>query len=138
MVGGFAVWFHGFKRGYKDFDIWVDDSITNIENLNQAFNDYGGIGFKPNDFQKNSTGWFEVTLSTGNPLKFFSSLKGIECCFDECFKLAPVAEIEGIMVPFLHINHLLANKRAVFRPKDQIDIIELEKIKEERRQMGLD
>lgn len=28
-----------------------------------------------------------------------------------------------------HINHLLANKKAVNRPKDQIDVIELEKIK---------
>jgi hypothetical protein len=43
-----------------------------------------------------------------------------------------------VLVPFLHINQLLANKKAGSRPKDQIDIIELEKIKEERRQMGLD
>lgn len=33
-------------------------------------------------------------------------------------------------VPFLHINHLLANKKAVNRSKDQIDVIELEKNKE--------
>jgi hypothetical protein len=41
-------------------------------------------------------------------------------------------------MPFLHINQLLANKRAVSRSKDQLDVIELEKIKEERRKMGLD
>jgi hypothetical protein len=32
-------------------------------------------------------------------------------------------------VPFLHINHLIANKVAVNRPKDQLDVMYLEKIK---------
>ena len=45
------------------------------------------------------------------------------------------AEIENIKVPFLHINHLLANKKAVNRPKDQIDVIELEKLKKLREDM---
>ena len=34
------------------------------------------------------------------------------------------------MVRFLHINHLIASKKAANRPKDQIDVIYLEKIKE--------
>lgn len=37
---------------------------------------------------------------------------------------------KDVSVPFLHINHLLANKKAVNRPKDQVDVIELERIKE--------
>ena len=40
------------------------------------------------------------------------------------------AIIEGIEIPFLHINHLIANKKAVNRPKDLLDVIYLEKIKE--------
>ncbi|HXD77160.1 MAG TPA: hypothetical protein VN616_05095 [Puia sp.] len=36
---------------------------------------------------------------------------------------------DGIKVPFLHINQLIENKRAVNRPKDQIDVIELERIR---------
>ena len=31
--------------------------------------------------------------------------------------------------PFLQINHLIQNKKAVNRPKDQLDVIYLEKIK---------
>lgn len=46
--------------------------------------------------------------------------------------------LPGISVPFLHISQLLANKRAIFRPKDQLDVLELEKIKAERIKMGLD
>lgn len=36
---------------------------------------------------------------------------------------------DDLKVPFLHINHLIANKKLVNRPKDQIDVLELEKIK---------
>lgn len=39
------------------------------------------------------------------------------------------ADLNGIKVPFLHINHLIANKKAVNRPKDQIDVMEPERIK---------
>ena len=42
--------------------------------------------------------------------------------------MAAIADIDGVHVPFLHINQLIANKKAVNRPKDQLDIIELERI----------
>ncbi len=57
-------------------------------------------------------------------------MKGLEqLTFDEYLKNAIIGEIENIQVPFLHINHLIANKKAVNRPKDQLDVIYLEKIK---------
>jgi hypothetical protein len=46
--------------------------------------------------------------------------------------LASKAEINGIIVPFLHLNQLIEAKKAANRPKDQIDVIYLEKIKEIR------
>lgn len=59
-----------------------------------------------------------------------TAMKGLEDRgFDEALQMANRAIIEGIEVPFLHINQLIANKKAVNRPKDQIDLIELEKIK---------
>ena len=48
--------------------------------------------------------------------------------FDECLEVASIADIENISVPFLHINQLIANKKAVNRSKDQLDVIELENI----------
>ncbi len=44
-----------------------------------------------------------------------------------------MAEIDDCIVPFLHINQLIENKKSVNRPKDQIDVIELEKIQKERQ-----
>ena len=46
--------------------------------------------------------------------------------------MASIADLEGIKVPFLHINHLIENKKIVNRIKDQIDVIELEKIRKIR------
>jgi hypothetical protein len=40
------------------------------------------------------------------------------------------AKITNIEAPFLHINHLLANTKAVNRPKDQLDVIYLEKLRQ--------
>jgi hypothetical protein len=57
-------------------------------------------------------------------------MKGLEgFSFDQCRELASKADIDGVAVPVLHINHLLSNKKAVNRPKDQLDVIYLEKIK---------
>ena len=66
-------------------------------------------------------------------------MKGLEqYTFDECLSIAQIAQIEGVDIPFLHINQLIANKRVVNRPKDQLDVIELEKIKKLKKEMGLD
>jgi hypothetical protein len=67
----------------------------------------------------------------GLRLDIMVTMKGLEeYSFDQCYDLAYKAEIYDITIPFLHINHLLANKKAVNRPKDQVDVIELERIKE--------
>lgn len=57
------------------------------------------------------------------------SMKGLEgLTFDECLAMASIADIDDVKIPFLHINHLIINKKAVNRPKDQLDVIYLEKI----------
>ena len=62
-------------------------------------------------------------------MDIMTSMKGVSLPFEESLKLAPIAEIEGVKVPFLHINQLIDNKKAVNRPKDQADVAELEKIR---------
>ena len=58
------------------------------------------------------------------------NMKGLEqYTFDHCLQAATTAIINDIPVPFLHINHLLENKKAVNRLKDQLDVEQLERIK---------
>ena len=76
-------------------------------------------------------GWTYFHLNNGLRLDIMVDMKGLEdFTFEECHKLAYKATIFDVEVPFLHINHLLANKKAVNRPKDQLDVKELERIQE--------
>jgi hypothetical protein len=52
--------------------------------------------------------------------------------------MATIGEIENTKVYFIHINQLVVNKKAVNRPKDQLDVVQLEKIIQLRKEMGLD
>jgi len=80
-------------------------------------------------------GWTDFQLNNGLRLDIMVDMKGLEnFSFQECLSIAAVAEIEGVKVPFLHMNQLIANKKAVNRPKDQIDVIELEKISKLREE----
>jgi len=64
-----------------------------------------------------------------------TEMKGLEdLSFEECLNMASIADLDIVKVPFLHINHLIQNKRTVDRPKDKIDIIELEKIRKIREE----
>ena len=127
MVGGFAVNLYGYTRATTDIDLLLKDDLLNKQSLAKAFSElgYGDISFEQLQFVP---GWTNFYIGTGVQLDIMTSLKGVDISFDECLQMAPVAEIDGVMVPFLHINHLIANKKSVNPLKDQIDVIELEKI----------
>ena len=139
MVGGFAVNMHGYMRATKDADMWIKDSLENRQNLRKAFIELGYGDYESLETMQFVPGWSEFYIGDGIVLDIMTGMKGLEeYSFEDSLQKASLADLNGILVPFLHLNHLLANKKAVSRPKDQLDVIELEKIKEERRKMGLD
>ncbi len=130
MVGGFATRFHGFNRNTEDIDLWLEDTPQNRRNLRNALKnlDYGD--FPSIETMEFVPGWTSFYLSGSIELDIMTEMKGLESyTFTECFSMASTAELDDIVVPFLHINQLIANKKAVNRPKDQIDVLELERIK---------
>lgn len=75
-------------------------------------------------------GWTYFNLNSGTRLDLMISVKGLEkYTFNECYGLASFADILDVRIPFLHINHLIESKVAANRPKDQVDVIYLQKIK---------
>lgn len=129
LVGGFATNFHGFNRLTTDVDLYLEDTLENRKRLRQAFKDLGLGDFEPIERIQFIPGWVDFQLDNGVRMDIMTSLKGVSFTFDECLQMAPIAEIEQVNVPFLHINQLIENKKAVNRPKDQADVIELEKIR---------
>ena len=130
MVGGVATDFDGYQRSTEDIDVWLKDTKTNRENFRKAFEDYTGENYAMINNMQIVPGWTYFYLNNGYRLDLLTNMKGLEgFSFEKCLGLAGIAEIDAVAVPFLHINHLIANKKAVNRPKDQIDVIYLEKIK---------
>lgn len=77
----------------------------------------------------------EFHLNNSLILDILTEMKGLEAySFDECLQMASVADIDHILVPFLHLNQLIENKKAINRGKDQIDVMALEKIRELREE----
>jgi hypothetical protein len=129
MVGGLATRFHGYNRATDDLDMWLEDNIENRKNLRKAFIEIGYGDFPSIEIMQFIAGWTSF-YAAGIELDIMTEMKGLEeYTFDECYQIALRSNLVGIIVPFLHINHLIQNKKAVNRPKDQLDVIYLEKIK---------
>lgn len=138
MVGGVATNMNGYQRTTDDINVWIEDSIENGERLRVAFREYGMGDFFMLATLEIVTGWTNFNLNNSVKLDLMVTMKGLEgYSFEECYKMSNKADIDGLIVPFLHINHLIQNKKAVNRPKDQLDVIYLEKIKELREKEGL-
>ena len=129
LVGGFATNFHGYQRYTGDVDLYIDDTPENRKKFRAAYATYGMGDFEIFETTPFVPGWVDFPLMNGVRLDIMASLKGVDVSFNECLKIAPIFKIEGIEVPILHINHLIANKKKVNRSKDKLDVIELEKIK---------
>jgi hypothetical protein len=133
MVGGFAVNLHGFNRTTGDVDIWIKDEAENRKIFRQVLIDLNYADLPQIHDLDFVPGWTTFLLNNGLELDVMTYLKGFEKeKFDFCLKYASIAKVLELEIPFLNINHLLEAKKATFRPKDQIDIIELEKIKNRR------
>jgi hypothetical protein len=131
MVGGFAVRFNGFTRSTDDVDLWLSDTLSNRKNFRKAYAEAGYGDFPSFETMQFVPGWVQFYIAGGTVLDIMTSMKGLEnLTFEECYRHARVADLDGIKVPFLHINDLIANKKAVARPKDLNDVIELEKIQQ--------
>lgn len=128
-IGGFAVNIYGYGRNTGDIDIFIEDTIENRKNLREALKQ-SGIG----DFENINTiqfipGWTDITLNFNLRLDIMTSVKGLEnSTFDELLQKAYIVEISGTPVYFLDYDNLIKAKKAANRPKDILDIEELEKI----------
>jgi hypothetical protein len=128
-IGGFAVNIYGYGRNTGDIDIFIEDSIENRINLRLALKK-AGIG----DFENLNTmqfipGWTDITLNFNLRLDIMTSVKGLEnSSFEQLLEKAYITEINDIPVYFLDYENLIKAKKASNRPKDILDIEELEKI----------
>jgi len=133
-IGDLAASIYGYYRNEGIIDIYIEDTISNRENLQEALKQ-SGIG----DFENMNTmqfvpGWTDITLNFNLRLDIMTSVKGLENkSFTALLEKANIIDIDGIPVCFLDYDSLIIAKKAANRPKDLLDIEELEKLNRNRQ-----
>jgi predicted nucleotidyltransferase len=128
-IGGFAVNLYGYNRSTGDIDIYLEDTKENRINLRNAFIKIGLGDFDSIETIDFIPGWTDFTLSYGLRLDIMTSVKGLEDkSFDDLLESATVVMIDEIPVKFIDYDNLIIAKKATNRPKDILDIEELDKL----------
>jgi predicted nucleotidyltransferase len=129
VVGGYAVNFHGYRRTTGDIDLWIKpDNNINKKNILQSLkklNVEDSVISQLNelDFSKPI-----VFIDGEQPYKidFMTYISGVN--FNDAWEQKTIALLDGISIPFIHLNHLIVSKITTGRTQDKIDIEELQKI----------
>ncbi len=130
VVGGFAVNKYGYSRTTGDVDFFLKDSLQNRKNLVTALEEMGYGRFEMLHTMPIIAGYCEIMMDNGVYADLMTEIPGLQqASFQKYFDVATIAEIDSVSVRFLHLNHLLQNKKATGRPKDLLDVTELEKIR---------
>jgi len=124
IIGGYAVALHGHPRYTKDLDVWIDRTPKNAERVVSALAEFGfgSLGLTVDDFLEAGQ-----IVQLGYPpscIDILLTLKGVE--FDACYMRKVVEKGDETAVYFIHLDDLLANKRAVGRHQDLADVALLE------------
>ena len=91
--------------------------IRKTEKIRLAFNELSYGDFASIETMKFIPGWTSF-YAAGIELDIMTEMKGLEnISFDDCYAVAVCANLDGIIAPFLHINHLIENKKAINRAK---------------------
>ncbi|MFM7808176.1 MAG: hypothetical protein ACKPEA_09660 [Planctomycetota bacterium] len=127
MVGGYAVSFHGFPRNTGDLDIWIRATVDNAPRVERAVRDFG---FPIDASARAALLQPDAILRMGYPpmrIELLTQVSGLD--FDACRSRAVMIALDDAKVPVLGLDDLIVNKRAAGRPKDLLDLIELERIR---------
>lgn len=126
IVGGHAVAFHGYPRFTGDIDILVRPGADNAKKTVSVML---AFGFAPSKELEEILADEERVIKMGRPpnrIDLLKTISGVD--FDEAFETSVPAELDGVPVRFLGREQLLKNKRASGRPRDLVDVLEIEKL----------
>lgn len=120
IVGGYAVAFHGHPRYTKDLDVWIEVSKENAQRVLRALESFGfgGLELSADDFAQPGQ-----IIQLGYPpqrIDLMTSADGVS--FADCYAAKVEAELDGVKICFIDLEHLKQNKRATGRAQDLADV----------------
>tara|TARA_R110001592_G_scaffold124001_4_gene332539 strand:- start:2842 stop:3288 length:447 start_codon:yes stop_codon:yes gene_type:complete len=125
LVGAFALAAHGIVRSTIDIDIWVSPEKDNTEALFRALVKFGAPveQIAARDFESENV-IYQIGVAPRR-IDIITTVSGLR--FDEVYPNSIEAELGGIVLRIPSISDLILNKKASGRPKDMLDVTELEK-----------
>jgi hypothetical protein len=125
VVGAYAVTFHSRPRFTKDLDVWIDPEPRNAERAWRALAAFGAplSGVKPEDFTRPEA-VYQIGIAP-NRIDVLTSITAVD--FAMAWSRRVPSEYGGAPIHVLGREDLIANKRAVGRPRDLEDAAELER-----------
>ena len=125
IVGAHALAAHGVPRATGDLDIWVRAEPENASRVWQALAAFGApLTELSIDDLTNADVVFQIGVPPSR-IDILTSISGV--AFETAWDGRIEVEIEGVVVPVLGRDALIANKRATGRPKDLADVDALER-----------
>ncbi|RAJ32243.1 nucleotidyltransferase [Pedobacter cryoconitis] len=132
IIGGYSVIFHGYARSTGDVDLWLKpDNLNKLKLLDvlkqMDFDEEDIQHIAELDFTK-----YIVFSMWDEPEKvdFLTRISMIE--FEHADQRKIIADVDGVKVPFLHLNDLVLSKFNTGRLKDKADVEELQRIQKEK------
>lgn len=122
LIGGYAVNAHGYVRNTVDIDVWVASDSGNRRRVIQAVREFGfaSTGDDVLDAER-------AMLRMGTPplrIEVMKVIAGVE--FEDCWNRRVPVVLSDLEFPMISLADLKVNKRAAGRPKDLVDLSELE------------
>ena len=124
LVGAYALAAHGLPRATGDLDLWVARSKDNARRVRGALARFGApVSSLTEDELVAPALIFQIDVEPRR-VDIMTSIDGVE--FYQAWKHRLEVEIEGLSIPVIGREELLANKRAAGQPQDLADVSRLE------------
>ncbi len=122
IVGAHAMGAHGVVRATGDLDVWSRPTPDNARRAWDALRAFGAPvqahGLTVEDLARPGT-VYQMGLPPRR-IDVLTEISGVS--FEDAFSSRITREVAGRTLPFLGLEHLVANKRASGRTKDLLDV----------------
>lgn len=130
LLGGYAVAYYGKPRATKDLDLLVSGLGDNLTRLASALSDFGAPAQVVEHARRLAP---DEIVYLGTPpvrVDLLRTADGIDA--EAVIGRAETVAIDGLTIPLVALDDLIANKRAAGRPQDLADVALLERVRAKR------
>ena len=119
VIGGYAYIQYAEPRYTKDLDLWISTDIVNAKAVFKSLKEFGAplVGMSENDFAEE--GYFYQMGVPPVRVDVLMGIPGVE--FEKSWGRRLEIDFDGLIVPFISREDLIAAKRASGRRQDLLD-----------------